>query len=566
MRAVDEKIFDSDIASMEIATSINLDRAIAAACSDEGEILSIPIAELGSRGLPKAEGDYTICTFDFRALMTSSFNEYLNAFGAKQTSVAKHSTWEVMHHDVRYVIPALALIRAFSIPHKFLLPQLFKPQSIDDICTYSDASGEAGVQLSTRIGRQNHRYFKNSIEILSWFYCFPSARRAWGGIFQSAKKGDIHFELPHATATFEVKGLNIGGTLFVTKLVFNELCCHESPFEFASTHRRRLARLKGNYGHSNNSPNPNYQKLTQAEWDRISGALESIVWTRRPGHHDRAIADAVLVRLTSKVSWKKAAEMNNVSISRAISAFRRWQTDGRLNRITDLLGELRAASANSRDKKQFSSKAAIDSEYKELSQKEWDAIKTILGPRNGRGVPSQNYRKILECLRLDQSGFTSLEEAAEINNIPYALILGALERWRADGRFDRVIEGLRSLERAEDVNSKLSDTQWRSIAPFVTPLHDNPYQNDRSIFNCVMEKFSTGISWQSAAYKHGLSERKIRNNRKLWSRDGRFGEAVTRLLDMRGAGQNSLAGMDGEVPTRTCWTGDRCTFYEESTT
>lgn len=519
---------------MELATRIQLPRGAEIFNSSTASRF-IDIAELSSRGLPKSNEGKLFCSFDLRAFEIFDFNEYANAYNIASTALASHSTWSVVHQGTRYIIPALAFLRAFFRPHNLLFPRIFEPQSLDDVCSYSEFAGETGIRLSARFSANQRQRFNSAMWAISWFYCFPSARRAWASVFQAANQGCIHFELPLATATFKLTGKNVNGSIFVSDLFLQGIECHERPFNFANRHPTSITRSSGNYGLLKTASEVRYHKMTEAEWIHISAVLDSFDWKTRPGSYDRSVTNAILFRLTSKVAWSTAAQMHDVSVFQAVGAFRRWQTDGRLDRVIERLCELRTDGQDAeKARRRFDSRKTLNLECRALSQTEWETVKSVIGPRTGKGVTSKSYRNVVNSLWVQQSSNNkSPKVLANTTNLSLKTVKSMLGRWRADGRLNRVMEHLLTLERPENEKSKLSDDQWLTLAPLVSPLHEDPYQDDRSMFNCILEKLTSGITWESAAHRNGLSFNRLIKTRVVWQSDGRLERALTQLREMR---------------------------------
>ena len=140
---------------MDLVTGIDWKngKALALASSGESGEQSIELADLGHRGLPEAQTYARQITFNLRDLQVASFCEYAEAFGQKLRCEPRHSVWSLQLERSRLVIPALALLRAFVRPNKTLLPQLFKAQSLDDICFLAAKGSPYYVQAHGNLGK-----------------------------------------------------------------------------------------------------------------------------------------------------------------------------------------------------------------------------------------------------------------------------------------------------------------------------------------------------------------------------------------------------------------------------
>lgn len=541
---------------MDLATSIRLDCDTATLLTNGG-ILEVPIKALGDRGLPIVKTRLTTCTFKFEKFSKISFHEYAVFF--KQSTIEKnnHSAWSIIDDGILYVIPALALIRAFAHPNKFFLQKIFKPQSLDDICTYI---GPADGHMVQTIGRGSEKIRLNQTVTgpLSWFYCFPSARRAWASVYQSARKGALHFELPKATVTVKVRALKVGSISYVTQLKLQSIEVHERPFEFATGHPTYISKHFGRKRFTAGSSNDkHYKKLTQEEWNGIVPIFNSYQKTSRPGIDTRSLVDCILQRTSTNISWKSAAEFNNVSFGSATSAMRRWQADGRIERVINRLREMRESeSKNSSISDYFHQKKAPNTKYQELSQEEWHSVSHFFRDFYYRGSPCIDSRSLVNCVWYWITFNVPLRIAADMNGIPLKRAEATIARWRNDGRYDRVVKRLSEICKMGEAPSstlvqlgcrrlpiahplKLSDADWDVFMPLLAtnaPPHKNPDSEIRALLNCVLQKLSSKISWQTAAKINSVPSARVQSALKRWKAQGQLYLVIERLGQLRNVG------------------------------
>jgi hypothetical protein len=544
---------------MEIATSIKFKNKMAVALTSTGGSKSeIPAGELGARGLPGNSPHQTSCTLDFRDFRNESFAEYIHAFNQPIVKNINHSTWSVVHSGTRYVIPALALIRAFVRPNSILIPILFKPQSLDDICMYSGHTADCFVRPVGDLGGRRIHLSQAVSRPLSWFYCFPSARRSWASVYQSAKEGALHLELPEATATMQLRGVQAGATNYVTQIKVLSIEAHEQPFDFAAGHPSYIWKHRGRKRFNAKIPvENNYKKLSQAEWDGLVSILASYRRTTRPDIDIRSLLDCILQRLSTNVSWKTAADMNGVTLDSATKAMERWQADGRIDRMRARLREMRdTEEANSKASRHGDTKEPLHIDYQELSQTEWDAVAPLIGDCCLRGTPSLDNRSLVNCVWQWLSFDVSLQTAADMNGVPLMRVKSALRRWQADGRHDRVIACLRDINnsykahsnefihldsrRPLDIDaSKLSQAEWNAVAPLLSANSSNVNlgRDNRSLLNCILQKLSSKVSWQTAADVNDMPLQRVKYTLRRWRADERLDRVIKRLRELRDAGE-----------------------------
>jgi hypothetical protein len=331
---------------MELITGIDWreGKTVALATVCWNKTSDVELSELASRGLPDSDALLRRYILDLRKFRCASFEEYAFVFNRPTLEKYRHSTWSVLCGRTRLVIPALALLRAFIRPGQVLFPKLFKPQSLDDVCEFSKNDNEYFVQSLIRLGDIRNTHNKTFMGPLSWFYCFPSARRAWASVYQSAKKGRLHFELPKATMTVSLRGMRVGATIYVTQLGLIGIEAHEDPLEFAMGHSLFIeaspTRSKAYMRNAQDEPVAiEFQELSDAEWDSIGPLL---IRENRVPHIDyRPLLNCVLQKLSTTVSWQTAAELNNVTVTQAATVLSRWQADKRLDRVVERLSEIR---------------------------------------------------------------------------------------------------------------------------------------------------------------------------------------------------------------------------------
>lgn len=337
---------------MELVTGIDWDSGSPRArCHGvKGTAVSISVGDMVTRGLPPSQMQSSYArrvTTDLRRWRPVSFNEYAFAFNRPLLDEPAHAAWSFVDGSTRLVVPALALLRALVRPSKALFPYLFRPQSLDDVCGYTSEADMGGRVRVLAPGDPRVMRSPEVVESLSWMYCFPSARRAWGSVYQSAKQGMLNFALPEAVLTLNVRSVRLGANAYVTSLNAVELIAQEEPLPFAQGHPRTIhasAFAKGGQGRVADTGKqrkglPPFQHLTDQEWHEIGPLLQSGKGLRP--EDQRSLLDAILWKFAESVRWEDVKLRLGTSLAKAPTTYSRWKADGRWDAVVTRLSELR---------------------------------------------------------------------------------------------------------------------------------------------------------------------------------------------------------------------------------
>lgn len=337
---------------MELVTGIDWDSGSprARCIGVKGAKATISVGDMVTQGLPPAQTGSTYVrrvTTDLRSWRPVSFDEYAFAFNRPLLEEPGHAAWSLLDGSTRLVVPALALLRALVRPSKAFFPYLFRPQSLDDVCSYAGQSGR-GIQVRVLTpGDVRSIHTPEVTDTLSWFYCFPSARRAWGSVYQSAKQGMLKFALPEVALTLNVRSARRGSNAYVTSLSVLELVAKDEPFPFAEGHPRSIeasAFAKGGQGRVADTGKqrkglPPFDPLTDHEWREIGPLLQSGKGTRP--EDQRSLLDAILWKFSEGVRWDDVKQRLGSSLAKAPTSYSRWKADGRWDAVVTRLSELR---------------------------------------------------------------------------------------------------------------------------------------------------------------------------------------------------------------------------------
>ncbi|HSI49182.1 MAG TPA: transposase [Ideonella sp.] len=307
--------------------------------------------QLGLNGLPDPSDARRRAEASFNEWDSASIAEYAGAFGLAVPKGHAHAVWAFQYNRIRFVVPALVLMRALFRPNHHVLPMLFRPQSLEDACTYAGPGPHGHIALLGSFRGSYHARERTSIaEPLSWMYCFPSARAMWASAFGASQEGRLDLKLPQASARMVLHGRMHAQNFYATRLSFVSVTANEEPFEFASDHSRTICfHVMDEAMASGFKRNKTQDKsiglrdgehaLSDEEWQEV----EPIVVRGGPGfkHAPRAVVDAVLAKQCQGTSWTETTYPPGIQHTTACVAFCRWQKDGRWADVLRTLARFR---------------------------------------------------------------------------------------------------------------------------------------------------------------------------------------------------------------------------------
>lgn len=345
---------------MEIATGISYtpDGPTVRCVGTSGREETLPIAKLARAGLPGMEGSRRKVKTDLRTWKPCSFEEYSYAIGRPIPEGSQHAAWSFFDGSARFVVPCLALIRELSKPMNHMLPHMFRPQSLDDVCVLDADTTPPTVSVLGTLRIRKDRLYDGLEQRLLWLTCFPSARRAWASVYQAAKEGRIDIALPHASINATVSYVKHGNNHYVVRLGLCGVEAHEEPFPFArdapaqyvfvDDGKAEVARLECR-SWTTNQPKlrmdiPAHADgtvcVTDAEWEEIRAVLPM---PRRSNCNPRASLDSILSKLMNGTPWLEVKYPGTDRQANVHSLLRRWQASGRWVEILRVLERMRGA-------------------------------------------------------------------------------------------------------------------------------------------------------------------------------------------------------------------------------
>lgn len=337
---------------MEWATGLSVQNgelmAEFAASSGRKKVADLP--SLAIRGLPSsATHRRKVCT-DFSTWKSVSGISYLNAFTRRHQGTQNHQFFQFSDGGVDFVVPALALMRAFFRPTKFVLPEMFLPQGIEHICIPGNNSAhcELAPSQSWAVKRRTKKRASGFLP-LSWLFSFPSARAMCESLHSHAIAGRLGMSLPTAKVQAVVRGRKLKNSFYVTELRLISLDALESPFDFAAMHcttipfysvknlcrdGKRLEPLRDST--MRHRPNGEFA-VSDQEWKLIEPLLTPKLNKHRT-HNARLQFDGVVEKVGTGVPWRKMRYLTG-TWETASSALQRWKKSGVWPQVRSVLAQ-----------------------------------------------------------------------------------------------------------------------------------------------------------------------------------------------------------------------------------
>ncbi len=273
-----------------------------------------------NRGTPSTASERARIALSCSALRPSEEAEkdYLRAFSLAVSPLAagRHLVFEAKVDSIRYLVPALVLMRTFFTPARYMLDTMFRPHGLDQTCYWDFSPSETKLtMLASWATEANARRFAPWESRLKWMLTHQSAFRMAGSVHDFASRGTIGLLMPLATISAIVEGVRAGNDFFVTKCTLITIEPKEAPsFNIEATpeiviYNKTYFSTEGRITlqpasaldvplHADGSVD-----LTDSEWE----ALGPIVLRRSGGrykHCPRLLLDGILTKLATGKAWK----------------------------------------------------------------------------------------------------------------------------------------------------------------------------------------------------------------------------------------------------------------------
>lgn len=406
----------------------------------DGSDTYVPMAALASDGLPTGLEKRRAET-NFEAWEEASAEVYASAFGWPSRD-ARHKVWTVKVAGTTFVIPALALMRAFFRPHAYVLDELFRPQGLDGICTYS---GSEVVLVRSWPGAKVQSKLAYILEPLAWMYSFPSARQMASSVYQHAQAGVIGVELPRAAVRLTATGTTIDAHFYVTRLVVSAVEALEAPFEFVQSPQRRFRFKASALEHDAQVPRaaPAVDRLplrngefrtSDAEWKILQPLLNTSKRARR--YDNRLILDGILEKVCTGKGWREVSYAAGTYVT-ANRQYISWKSNGTWARICDVLGS-RATSGAKPETRRIQA-------FVPLSDAEWATLKPIVERPDRESRRVYGLRDVVDTIlqRVVTGGPWGIN-LYETSGLGYASTQ-QYARWVKNGMLEKLVTAYRDL-------------------------------------------------------------------------------------------------------------------------
>ncbi|MCW5595236.1 MAG: transposase [Rhodocyclaceae bacterium] len=325
--------------------------------ADKGSEI-VELGELGNRGLPKpAKIKRRVVVTDFSSWAPGATQEYLDAFSLKSDTNG-HQVFEFRDGNRRYLVPALALMRGFFRPHRYVLSEMFRPQALETICQ-PVVLGNTCTIVPTRNwpAYTRQQTLRSILEPLAWMNYVPSARHMCGSIHEHMLSGMIGMCLPRGKIRVSIRCFEIGTVSHVTELTVVTLDTDELPLPFAGEQPTHIAFHEGVKAAEGRVHRQSIKDETLRCHPDGSTDISDDEWTvlRRfaydprgnayQRHEPRLLLDGILRKLITGTPWQKT----NYKIGNWVNAqslYEKLKRTGKWEKICTTLRELRSLSIN----------------------------------------------------------------------------------------------------------------------------------------------------------------------------------------------------------------------------
>ena len=327
--------------------------------SRSGESRVIPLEEavgLAAPGMPKPrKRQRHVFEGDFAGWAFGSAKTYLTGIGLALPAGVRNRqevyTFPVNEKLTAHV-PAWVLMTAFFKPHKFVLPAVFHPVSLDLLSFVSNYESPPvvtldGLEILCKAGFRS----QNSVSrerAIQWCQLSVSARAMSWSVFRHALSGRLALTLPQGQVRIVLHGVRQGRELFVTQAALSyvvvssedSLTGQQEQYVFhagADHTRQRYASVKGLSIPA--KPDGEYQ-VSDEEWELLAPKFPRSFGGIRYSY--REVLDWIILKIGSGVPWKNLTGDPKL-VGAVKAAFRTWSADGRMGIALEVLTTSRCA-------------------------------------------------------------------------------------------------------------------------------------------------------------------------------------------------------------------------------
>lgn len=321
----------------------------------DGRVDLLALKELGRHGVPDGKpAARRRLDLKFKDCVPIDSRVYRDHFGLGKHTVAAdcHQVFEVLVGGDRYLVPALAMMRALFRPSLHLLPQMFLPNVLARACRLGWSGELAHVVVDAPWATGYDAEQRADCEgPLQWMMLHPTARWMADSVHQHAMAGRVAVDLPEGEAEIVFAGLPSETAFFVTEVRILSVTPLESPDFPVDEPAGRIDFVNRTWAEGRNLRESvstdvplhadGSHAVTDAEWAVVGPLLESARKTKSAYQHcQRAMFDGVLGKLATGKSWRDSpyavGDWRN-----AATSYRRWNSRGTFDQALQALRGMR---------------------------------------------------------------------------------------------------------------------------------------------------------------------------------------------------------------------------------
>jgi len=172
----------------------------------------------------------------------------------------------------------------------------------------------------------------------------------------------------------------------------------------------------------------------------------------------RTLVDAVLLKHGLGTSWRRTLYPEGVQEMHALNAHGTWVKDGRWEILVDGLKAMRVEHSGATAwqlpfrPEGFGAQTATKAEglplrdgASSLSDDEWAAVAPLFDGKQSKRRGRVSRRDLVDAVLLKQALGTAWDRTEYPAGIPHTNVAKAFSYWRLDGRWEKLLEALRTM-------------------------------------------------------------------------------------------------------------------------
>lgn len=219
----------------------------------------------------------------------------------------RHMVFEFPMNSNTVLIPAGIIMAKLFKPLQLATKYLLTPHGLESFCVPNLDIMDPGVIFSSKGLNERKSVRGENSRLLSWLWCFPSARETWNSVFEFANRGILGLTLPSAKIIISGSGLVSGDYVIATHITIRQLEILEEPFSFAPEHARKL--IISRAAPQAEAPLPGYltRPLNDLEWAHLKQIFEPYGGHKMRRTPTRIIVDRLHHKLSTGAPWRSLA-------------------------------------------------------------------------------------------------------------------------------------------------------------------------------------------------------------------------------------------------------------------